>query len=357
MAEENSDEEQQVVPNGPLENAWKLKVPKFKPQDNPHPFLEESSFATLFPKYRESYLRECWGLVQKCLSTHYIKAELDVIEGTMCVRTTRQTWDPAIILKARDLIKLLSRSVPFEQAQRVLEDDIACDIIKISSYVRNREKFVKRRQRIIGPNGCTLKAIELLTKCYVLVQGQTVAAVGPYRGLQGVRRIVADTMNNIHPVYSIKSLMIQRELEKDPKLKNESWARFLPQFPRKNLSKRKQPKKKHTKKDYTPFPPPQPESKIDKQLASGEYFLQEHERRAKKLKEREEKAKEAQKVREEKRQAPFIPPTEPVPSTSKALQGSGLDINVNAIKEKVKAAQKRKPQQFDVGKAKQMKKW
>ena len=56
--------------------------------------------------------------------------------------------------------------------------------------------------------------------------------------------------------------MIRQELAKDDALKSESWERFLPKFKSKNLSKRKQPKKKSVKRVYTPFPPPQPESKV-----------------------------------------------------------------------------------------------
>lgn len=259
----NSDDEGPAVPQGPADNCWSLKIPEFKKEHNPHGLLEESSFATLFPQYREQYLREVWPLVQKTLDEHGIKPELDLLEGSMTVRTTRKTWDPYVIIKARDMIKLMSRSVPYEQAKRVLDDDVGCDIIKIGKLTRNKEKFVKRRQRLVGPNGCTLKSIELLTNCYVLVQGQTVSALGPYKGLQQVRRIAEDTMRNIHPIYNIKALMIKRELAKDPKLKNENWERFLPKFVNKNISKRKQPKNKNKKKPYTPFPPSQTESKVN----------------------------------------------------------------------------------------------
>jgi ribosomal RNA assembly protein len=48
------------------------------------------------------------------------------------------------------------------------------------------------------------EAIELLTQCYVLVQGNTVSVMGPYKSLKEVRRIVLDCMKNIHPIYRIK---------------------------------------------------------------------------------------------------------------------------------------------------------
>ena len=81
-------------------------------------------------------------------------------------------------------------------------------------------------------------------------------------------------MKNVHPIYNIKILMIKRELAKDPALANEDWSRFLPKFASKNVPTKK-PLKIREKKPYTPFPPPQPPSKIDLQIASGEYFAPE----------------------------------------------------------------------------------
>lgn len=280
---------------------WKIEP--FLPEHNTHKFLEESSFAILFPKYREVYLREVWPHVTKLLSNYGLACTLDLVQGCMTVKTTRKAFDPYIIIKGRDMLKLLARSVPLPNASKILQDNIACDIIKIGGMVRNKEKFVKRRQRLLGPNGNTLKAMELLTGCFILIQGNTVSAIGSYKGLKEVRRIILDCMKNIHPVYHIKTLMIKKELAKDERLKNESWDRFLPKFKKQNVSSKK--KKEKSKKDYTPFPLPQIPRKEDLELETGEYFLKTSEK-TKKKNINDEKHSEKQK----KKQSSFIPPTE-----------------------------------------------
>lgn len=291
----------------------KWQIDEFTQEDNKSglPFAEESSFMTLFPKYREQYLKSIWGEVTRALNKHHIACQLDLVEGSMSVKTTGKTYDPGIVLKSRDLIKLLARSVPLPQAIKVLQDDIACDVIKIGNFVSNKERFTKRRQRLVGPNGNTLKALELLTKCYILVQGNTVSAMGPYKGLKDVRRVVEDCMKNVHPIYHIKELMIKQELAKNPQLANEDWSRFLPMFKKRNVQ-RKNKAPKPEKKVYTPFPPQQQPRKVDLQIESGEYFLNKKEKKQKQMDEKIEKQQEVVESKKQKREEAFEAPEEEV---------------------------------------------
>jgi ribosomal RNA assembly protein len=96
----------------------------------------------------------------------------------------------------------------------------------------------------------------------------------------------------------------------DPNLSQEDWSRFLPQFKKKTTSKRKKPHEVSVKKSYTPFPPAPTPSKIDLQLDSGEYFLNEHQREAKKKAEKRSAAKEKSSSKKKQRDEEFKAPNE-----------------------------------------------
>ncbi|XP_052140054.1 KRR1 small subunit processome component homolog [Oryza glaberrima] len=325
---------------------WKIE--EFDPSWNEGGMLEVTSFSTLFPQYREKYLQEAWPIVKGALKEFGVACELNLVEGSMTVSTTRKTKDPYIIIKANELIKLLSRSVPAPQEIKILNGEMSCAIIKIGSIIRNKERFVKRRERLLGPNLSTLRAIEILTGCYILVQGNTAAAMGYWKGLKQVVRVVEDCIKNVkHPVYHIKELLIKRELAKNPALAHESWDKFLPKFKKKNV-KQKKPLTKE-KKQYTPFPPPQQPSKIDLELESGEYFMSDKKKSAKEWQEKLEKQSQKAEENKRKREAAFVHPNEdiatPYESAKSIINNGEIADMAKSLKKKAKEFRKNEEQE------------
>ena len=80
------------------------------------------------------------------------------------------------------------------------------------------------------------------------------------------------------------------------------------------MSKRKKPLLVREKKAYTPFPPAQTPRKVDLQIESGEYFLNESQREAKKKSEKIAAAKEKSKEKRKLREQEFVAPEEPIVS-------------------------------------------
>lgn len=202
--------------------------------NNEGSIVSRTHFKIIYPKYQEKIIIESWNLIKRILDSFFIFSKLDLFSGSISISTSKFTRDPFSIIKARDFLKLISRSVPTEQAAKIFDDKIFCEIMNISNYNRNKKVFLKRRNRLIGTQGSTVKAIEMITNTFILIQGNTASFLGPISGIKQVRIIVEDCMKNIHPVYHIKLLMIKQELSKDKRLEKANWNNFLPILKNKN---------------------------------------------------------------------------------------------------------------------------
>ncbi|KAM7258112.1 hypothetical protein ACFE04_013853 [Oxalis oulophora] len=139
-----------------------------------------------------------------------------------------------------------------------------------------------------------------------------------YSTLKQLGRIVEDCMlNQMHHVYHIKVLMIKKDLEKDPALANENWDRFLPKFKMSihpiNLA---------SYCLYGTFIL----ILLDIELETGEYFLSEKKKTAKKWEDKMEKQAEKTAESQRKREVAFIPPKK----KAKELKNQKSFQNINA---------------------------
>jgi len=192
--------------------------------------VTDSKTSILFPKYRETYFKETWKIIERIIKPFGIISRINFNLGVVEVKTTERLKDPYHFIKSRDFFKLISRGISVEQAAKIFNDDVFCEIIKISGLNRNKDTFIRKRKRLIGKKGITVRALEFLTKSYILIQGNTVSCMGTFKGIKEIRKIIIDCMKNIHPVLYIKNLIIKEKLKKDPFMKNISWTEYLPLY-------------------------------------------------------------------------------------------------------------------------------
>ncbi|KAM0677853.1 hypothetical protein BDAP_001531 [Binucleata daphniae] len=217
-------------------------MPEFNDEEIKYGFLEVSKMSIIVPNYRMQYINDNYIEIKKIIENKKLDTELH--DTTFTVMTNTKTRDPYILIKAHEFINLLARGVDIDTASKVLDDKYTSEIVKISNLCANKDTFINRRNRLEGPNGNTIKAIKLITKTEIFVQGKTVCIIGEYKRVREAIDIVEGCFKNLHPVYMIKKLMVKRELEKDKEMENVDWKRFLPEVKTKMKNKRGDGKKK-----------------------------------------------------------------------------------------------------------------
>ncbi|MCG2828326.1 KH domain-containing protein [Methanothermobacter sp. K4] len=122
--------------------------------------------------------------------------EIDSETGAVTLIPQDELDDPLSPWKARNIVRAIGRGFNPEVALRLLDDDVALDIIKITDYVGKSKKAIARQKgRVIGRGGITRRIIHDMTGVDISVYGKTVALIGEFEKLSVAREAVEMILN------------------------------------------------------------------------------------------------------------------------------------------------------------------
>ncbi len=125
-------------------------------------------------------------LIQKRLS---VGLEIDSETGNVGINLNKDTKDPSLLFKAKDLVTAIGRGFAPERAFKLLEnEDNTLLIIDLREIFGKSESDMRRiKGRIIGREGKTRRMIEEMSEAEVSVYGHTITIIGGIENVEIAR--------------------------------------------------------------------------------------------------------------------------------------------------------------------------
>lgn len=122
--------------------------------------------------------------------------DIDSEAGTVSINPLEEMEDPLSPWKTRSIVKAIGRGFNPEVALRLIDDDVALDVIKLTEYVGKSKKAIARQKgRIIGRDGITRQIIHEMTGVDMSVYGKTVSLIGELEKLMVAKEAVEMILN------------------------------------------------------------------------------------------------------------------------------------------------------------------
>ena len=154
---------------------------------------KEYSYGLKIPKERIAVLIGKKGEVKKRIEEETnTKIRIDSEEGEVFVSGK----DALGLFTVREIVEAVGRGFNPEISLRLLDDDVALDIIKLTEYVGKSKKALARQKgRIIGRDGITRQIIHEMTGVDMSVYGKTVSIIGDLENLLIAKEAVEMILN------------------------------------------------------------------------------------------------------------------------------------------------------------------
>jgi ribosomal RNA assembly protein len=123
--------------------------------------------------------------------TFVVDVRIDSESGLVEVLPSPESTDPSSLLKARDVIRAISRGFAPEKAMELQDDDIVFDMIDLREIFGKSDSDIQRiKGRVIGREGKIRRLIEEMTEAKVSVYGHTIGMIGEFEAVAAAREAI-----------------------------------------------------------------------------------------------------------------------------------------------------------------------
>lgn len=226
-----------IQPQAKLEHD-EIEEVNFAKEDFQNAFLEKSRFKMVFSSQQIEKIKKEEKNIKKVLKEYNLKMKVDYDDRSINIRTTGKTRDPYAIIDGKHLISLITRGVDLIHAKEIFDPNNTHLILNLQQFVKDKKVMVNRRDRLIGPKGDTLKALRMISDCFIQVEKKSVCVIGSYKSVILVEEFVKKCFTNYHPVHLLKQLIAKDECKNDKNKNDMDWSNFIPTV-KKKVQKKK----------------------------------------------------------------------------------------------------------------------
>ncbi len=154
--------------------------------------MDEFQYELKMPRDRVAVLIGKKGEIKKELENNtHTKITVDSKEGDVFVRGN----DALSLYTAKEIITAIARGFNPDIAQSLLKQDYCFELIRTDDFVKSKNSQLRLKGRVIGKEGRSRKAIEMLTETYICVYGKTIGIIGLTEDVANAKRAVESLLS------------------------------------------------------------------------------------------------------------------------------------------------------------------
>mmetsp|Transcript_19448 Transcript_19448/g.36621 ORF Transcript_19448/g.36621 Transcript_19448/m.36621 type:complete len:148 (+) Transcript_19448:313-756(+) len=112
------------------------------------------------------------------MKNYDLEIEIHKVSRIINVKNSMYIRNIYLLIKGRDFLRLIVRSVPLSIAKKIFDDNITYCILKINLFFKKKKRYDKRNIYKWKKEYLIIKVLEFISGCNIITRGNSICIIG-----------------------------------------------------------------------------------------------------------------------------------------------------------------------------------